>query len=274
MNFEIDKTFFEKAVPAFKSATANAFDKMAMFLEAADAALVKTIDKALNEVQQSPHLADQAKTLICVTATRNAVPQLDLTMTAQGFGIVSNGNISPASRERVLALQEQLRQQESNAMELFCIGLLSTSWKETAMADETVWGLMWCPLFLRRYGVNFQGKKIYYEEMELLKTDIFMAEEQLVNIVSPELYDVLLKMTRHRDSGLDPIYRVVLERSCKFIAAVLGGNERNVSFMKKSLQEVLNDYKETLKEYSQSATFQSITLPQYENKKDDPCVFF
>lgn len=46
--------------------------------------------------------------IIVADAFRAAIPSLDLVLTPNGFGIVSNGNLAPASAERVARLSESL----------------------------------------------------------------------------------------------------------------------------------------------------------------------
>ena len=51
---------------------------------------------------------------VYATAAYNALPTLDLVATPNGFGVVSNQNIAPASKERVAAFRESLRQYKSD----------------------------------------------------------------------------------------------------------------------------------------------------------------
>jgi len=44
--------------------------------------------------------------LLCLQAYENAIPFADLIQTPNGFGIVSNSNMAPASKERVERLRE------------------------------------------------------------------------------------------------------------------------------------------------------------------------
>ena len=49
-------------------------------------------------------------------AMRHAVPQLDLILTPNGFGIVSNQNVIPASKERIERLLLSLEKQRDDAL--------------------------------------------------------------------------------------------------------------------------------------------------------------
>ena len=63
-----------------------------------------------------------AKVVVC-EAFKNAVPSLDLILTPNGFGIVSNSNVAPASKERVYRLVASLEAERDNAIRLLLSSL-------------------------------------------------------------------------------------------------------------------------------------------------------
>ena len=54
--------------------------------------------------------------IVVAHALMHAIPSLDLVLTPNGFGIVSNQNIAPASRERVERLIASVEQQRDDAI--------------------------------------------------------------------------------------------------------------------------------------------------------------
>ena len=71
--------------------------------------------------------------LVASHAYMTAIPSLDLVLTPNGFGIVSNQNVVPASRERVDALITSLESQRDAAIEAFILRLSSRSdWRESS----------------------------------------------------------------------------------------------------------------------------------------------
>ena len=65
-------------------------------------------------------------------AMRQAVPSLDLVLTPNGFGIVSNSNIAPASKERVERLIASLESERDNYIEqLLPLLVQSEEWRGT-----------------------------------------------------------------------------------------------------------------------------------------------
>lgn len=71
--------------------------------------------------------------LVACHAYMTAIPSFDLVLTPNGFGIVSNQNVVPASRERVDALITSLESQRDAAIEAFILRLSSRSdWRESS----------------------------------------------------------------------------------------------------------------------------------------------
>ena len=70
--------------------------------------------------------------LIATDAFLRAVPSLDLVITTNGFGIVSNNTIAPASRDRVDRLLSSLEQNRNFAIDQLLHSLLQDStWRTT-----------------------------------------------------------------------------------------------------------------------------------------------
>lgn len=66
-------------------------------------------------------------------AFMNAVPSLDLVLTPNGFGIVSNANVAPASKERVERLIASLETERDRAIRLLLASLYGASkWTQSA----------------------------------------------------------------------------------------------------------------------------------------------
>jgi len=71
--------------------------------------------------------------LVACHAYMTAIPSFDLVLTPNGFGIVSNQNVVPASRERVDALITSLESQRDAAIEALILRLSSRSdWRESS----------------------------------------------------------------------------------------------------------------------------------------------
>ena len=97
------------------------FDKIAPHLEVAEAWLTTTFlsEAVLAELPQEDvtnKLLHYARMAVVAEAMLHAVPQLDLVLTPNGFGVVSNTNIAPASKERVERLLLSLEKMRDDTL--------------------------------------------------------------------------------------------------------------------------------------------------------------
>lgn len=271
----IDQQTFEKYVPAFASAESYTFDRMSPYvdvmLRAVEGREVKTSD------DMPEALRSAVVRYVCLAAARKAVPQLDLILTANGFGVVSNQNVAPASRERVGALIERLRIDESEAFDMLLAELLQTDWAKSATAESYITSLLYCPSMMRRYGIkDEEGREVYYSEWQGLQNHLAVAEEKVRTLISPELYDKLIEVQRIPDEEARSEYNIVLEQARKVVAAWISVDRypQAPRALSHRLLDTINRYADKLKEYSNSSTYRARNTQGYENKKEDSAYFF
>ena len=113
------------------------FDKIAQHLEVAEAWLTTTFlsEAVLTELpthNANNKLLHYARMAVVAEAMLHAVPQLDLVLTPNGFGVVSNTNIAPASKERVERLLLSLEKMRDDTTSV----LLPLLTQETAWATS------------------------------------------------------------------------------------------------------------------------------------------
>ncbi len=96
-----ESNLFDKAFPALASAEEWVSDEIAGEAVMAD----------LSETDESDRMFVKVARLIACKAMAEVVPMLDLILTPNGFGVVSNSNIAPASKERVDRLVAALESQ-------------------------------------------------------------------------------------------------------------------------------------------------------------------
>ena len=87
------------------------YDKMRKFLDLAELWMnINICDHATYGALVSQERASDVelvKRIVVNDAFHRAIPYLDLVLTPNGFGIVSNQNVAPASKERVASLRAQ-----------------------------------------------------------------------------------------------------------------------------------------------------------------------
>lgn len=270
----IDQQTFEKYVPAFASADSSTFERMLPYIE--------TMTRAVEEREVKTDglaepLLSAIERYVCVAAARKAAPQLDLVLTANGFGVVSNQNVAPASRDRVNALIERLRIDESEAFDMLLTELLKTDWSKSATAESYITSLLYMPSLMRRYGIkDEEGREVYYQEWQQLQNELAVAEEKVRMLISPELFDKLIEVQRIPATEHPHEYNIVLEQARKAVAAHISA--RRYPSAPKALCHRLLDtikrYAEALTEYNTSSTYQAHNTQPYENRKEDGAYFF
>lgn len=271
----IDQQTFEKYVPAFASAESYTFDRMSPYvdvmLRAVEGREVKTSD------DMPEALRSAVVRYVCLAAARKAVPQLDLILTANGFGVVSNQNVAPASRERVNALIEQLRIDESEAFDMLLAELLQTDWAKSATAESYITSILYCPSMMRRYGIkDEEGNEVYYSEWQGLQNHLAVAEEKVRTLISPELFDKLIGVQRIPATEHPHEYNVVLEQARRLVAAWISVDRypQAPRALSHRLLDTIKNWSDVLTEYVQSSTYRAHNSKPYENRKEDSAYFF
>ena len=146
----LSQTAFEQYVPAFRDAESRTYEAILPYME-----LFR--NTAYNSIKIPADFPDTAKVeaYIYRNAAHRALPHLDLVLTENGFAVVSNSNLAPASRDRVAALQERLREEKDDARDLLLFALCETeAWRTSDECRRLRSTLLWCPMLCRRYGVT------------------------------------------------------------------------------------------------------------------------
>ncbi len=126
-NDETLRRFMPNAFATVKGET-PLFDKLAPWLSASEKWLQENFcgEVSMNEIvamDDKNVVKSLASQIVVCEALRYAVPSLDLVLTPNGFGIVSNQNVAPASKERVERLIDSLYDTRDNAVELLLTSL-------------------------------------------------------------------------------------------------------------------------------------------------------
>lgn len=274
MEIIIKREDFERAVPAFRSPTPEVWNKVQRYVEGCTAAwqAIITTDATLPD-----KVAGYLATAICLRAAYDAVPQMDLVLTPTGFGIVSNQNTAPASRERVDALRLQLRrdacQLEDGVLTYLAAHNLMTLRRSRAGS------LLWTPTLCTLYGIRTpEGREVLREEFDAMATTLHAASARVVDVISPELYAALVKRQYAADADLTPdttptAYGEALLMARQLMAAhVMHGP--GIADHTRHLINYIEAHADQLDEYRLSPTYQARHTTQYENKQTDPSFFF
>lgn len=274
MEIIIERTDFERAVPAFRSPTPEVWNKVQRYVQGRTDSwqAIITTDATLPD-----NVAASLATAICLRAAYDAVPQMDLVLTPTGFGIVSNQNTAPASRERVEALRLQLRR-DACQLEDAVLSYLAAHNLMT-MLRSRAGSLLWTPTLCTLYGIRTpDGREVLREEFDAMATALHAASARVADAISPELYAALVKRQYAADADLTPdttpaAYAEALTMARQLMAAhVMHGP--GIADHTRHIINYIEAHADQLDEYRLSPTYQARHTTQYENKQTDPSFFF
>lgn len=218
-----------------------------------------------------------AKVVVC-EAFKNAVPSLDLILTPNGFGIVSNSNVAPASKERVYRLIDSLEAERDNAIRLLLSSLPGeTSWMTSTLC-EYFSATMFPNLDICDYlGVTHQQWKKYQEvratllEIEQHIATQFLGQEQLdvfrKEAMSPSSTSSLMKT----------VIRSLQAAEVQMLKATLSPTAPSACIPPTALVSIVNCIRTHPTEFPQwhASPIAELYKPGiYENKKNDKGYWF
>lgn len=139
MEITITKSDFEQALPVGAAANDSVYESvkptLGRQLAFSNAVLLGVAGMTyLEEKGEDSPLLRWYKQLACLSAFLSVLRQLDLVLTPTGFGVVSNDNLAPASKQRVDALEGALRTQYWRTLAMTLNQLRSENWGATDQA--------------------------------------------------------------------------------------------------------------------------------------------
>lgn len=225
----------------------------------------------LNNIQST------LRNVIAYKAYREAIPFVDLIQTANGFGVVSNANIAPASKERVERLLAQCEQQLDNSIDLLILKVMGNSSALTEWKKFSLFNQLTSCLFLT--GIDFAE---YSEDITLkrkaflnAKNDMVTAQSTLLApLISQTFLDELILQNRNNTITTD---NQLMLTNCKRVLALVSEEEDNEHYLKRVLNHIsyqLEKYINKYPTYADSAEYALRIAPKYVNKQSDPTYFF
>ena len=262
-------TTLRKYVPnvfASVKGEASLFDKLSPFLMSAEQWL-EQIFCAVNILSEDA--LPTAQRLVVCEALRNAVPSLDLVLTPNGFGIVSNTNIAPASKERVVRLIDSLREQRDDLIAQLLPML--TDIEEWRSSDRYAFfsATMFPDLRLTTLCGYSENRWEHYLQLRLeaINIEASLAEEYFSSSLMDRLRsEVICKNVPTGDKALVAGIR-------SQIVAVLMGKPISQRHMMDLVNYVRNNA-ELFPEWHNSETAKLFSPPKFENKKENKGYWF
>lgn len=277
MEITITKDDFERALPVGVSAHDSVYGSIEAQLAATEYAmrgrLLGVAGMAYMEGQgEESMLMACYKSLVCLEAFLASLRQLDLVLTPTGFGVVSNDNLAPASKQRVDALEAQLRTQYCKVLAMTLNLLRSENWGATAQARHFIEHLYdeYAYFFDTHKGASSTDWQAYQSVIE-------DAEEMLRTKMGDAQMDDMLDAFRRGDTNRLEPYREVIALVVRFTDTWAA---KGVATLKqpvfRRMMRILDDdgNKEYFKLYRESASYKANHYEPYRNTKDSAGYVF
>lgn len=277
MKMEISKDEFEQTILVATSSHSEVYDSVKPhFIGAYDK--IKSFfigSDGIKYLDETEDFQPLLKRWVCLEAFLSVVRHLDLVLTPTGFGVVSNGEVSPASASRVESLVEQVRQAWQCAKEQAVLTLLGSlhGWGCSSFGERCVPTLLWG---YQDYKVEARLEQLTTSDWQLAQTHIQTADEILRRRISNEQMDALLSHLRSGKPWTEPMQKAVnLMRSYMVRysdTAYFTPNE--MKSLLDRLQTLMDADADTFAPYHASSEYRRNHFKPYENKKSNPAYIF
>lgn len=279
---------FEKFVPSLRDGGEEIYKGIEPYLQPAYWRLKNELKVELMNNKCAPYF----RRAVYATAAYNALPTLDLVATPNGFGVVSNQNIAPASKERVAAFRESLRQYKSDCKDQ-CLeryfqsaqGGIADQGKKNAdggiekieIPADTILrsGVIYSATVARDNGITMpDGQPVYEEELSLLEYKLAAANLKIRKLISGKQFDYEMGAGRFC-TKLD----IMLRRLAAMY--VMQADRRTVKDYENEILDFMEEDEvgtpaaKRYQYYHASAQRELRKNPvRYENRKEDATYFF
>lgn len=213
----ISKGDFESALPVGASAHDEVFEAVApeckLQMQMYEIGLLGEEGvRMLSEAQENSVLVSQYKRLVYTSAFLAVFRQLDLVLTSTGFGVVSNDTVSPASKQRVDALEGQLRTAQCKALAMVVNMLRSEAWGKSPQAESYITHLFTSYSFF----AYAKSAAVTYQDWQNMRPSIEDSDEFLRSRISDELMDELIDKFRQDKVGSSNVCFKLISLICDF----------------------------------------------------------
>jgi hypothetical protein len=199
-----------------------------------------------------------------------AIPSLDLVLTPNGFGIVNNQNIVPASKERVERLIATIEKQRDDTIIL----LLEKLRKKAQWVDSDA-GRYWAETLFPNIDVceRMGIKEHLWDGYQRLRPQIIAIETLIANgFISPELMHDLHgyqfgDMCNSLSADAKSAWAYLLTRLQSEVLYQLGGQPPRQQYLADLVNFIRNNIG-LFQQWAESDTAQLYTPPVFVNKKE------
>lgn len=263
---EITKSVFERVLYVATSAHMEVFDSVQPYIEEAVARFDDEVMGGVETTEEQTLAA--ARAYVCLDAFLHVFRQLDLVLTPTGFGVVANQTTSPASKERVNALEAQLLlERERRAGRLMHLLAKVNGWGDTLAATHCIRTLYFDIRFYERAA----GKAVDYEAWRTAQLPIMETDIMLRRKISDAQMETLLSAVRHAAITTEQTGAISLITDIMSLAIA------HSPLMKERVHNLINYMEQdstAFADYFNSQAYKLNHHDNFENQKDSPAFFF
>lgn len=271
----------DKFVAAVPTADKTEFTAIKPYLEEADADVIESIIgidlyNYVSNLSDDDRIKITLRNLIACDAYARAIPFADLIQTPNGFAVVNNSNMAPASKERVERLIAQCHRTVDICTDLIIIQVLSIPQARTEWVKfQGFNSLTDCLILTGKDWSNFSGQ-LNSGRRDFIKIKPLLLDYQKT-IIEPAISKdyVAALITKIRTGTLSATVDCEVVNACKLILSALFNkrNDEAKMYLDKliySIESKIDDFPV----YKASVEYALRTSANYENKMDDPTFFF
>ena len=273
MNLGIDKKLFDGIIYAAAGYSSSVFDAVQVEIHNCENQLDLTLfEEGKKAAGSDKCLMNDCRIYVCSDAFLRRLRHFDLVLTDSGFGVVSSDHQAPASRERVNALEAQLKRRKEEAYCDILQSLVQVSgWGNNPMVRH----LFPTVVYHVREAEELTGKSdISADEWAALKRKFFDAEFKICGCTGQKFMEELIHCVMTNTSSDIQKTAIVL---VKQTMATMVVNDDNKPVQKEAVRRLLDwleDNKDSFSSYTNSKEYAARHAETYQNKKDSPVFFF
>lgn len=275
MVLEISKKRFEEAVPVATSANSAVYDMVSaefpVVIDSLESEVLGPVGaEAVEQAADDDFVKVYTVCFVSVLAFLRVMRNLDLVLTPTGFGVVSSNDTVPASKQRVDALESQLRVRQLDLKDKIIRQMFHVEgWAAQPQRVKQVPRLFFSFQYLTDYAGMMNPKA---DDWASAQPAIIEAEEFLRQKISNEFVDELI--VKRCSASLTPDEVPVHELYCSYVGACVTGNEHVKRMFFYRLMNQLEDHLDKYPTYSNSKAYQVNHAEPYKNTAESTAFHF
>jgi len=271
ITIDINKEKFEKYVSAATDAESTIFDMLGDYITVATNDFVNDVlGVDIQNTDLEDKVTEELERGICLCAFASAIPELDLVLTDNGFGVVSNSNVAPASADRVDKLRVQvIRLGDESIDRLIDVLCGNAKWYCSANALLLVSSVYYKSDILRKYGGVPDATRA---DLRKMRPAISAAESQIIRHISRIQFKRICEGIRM--NNLTNEENTLLYMIREAVGFIMNKDVLSSDTAIADMENYLEGNIDSFSEYKSSDAYQVKHFETYANDKDDTTYFF